>query len=36
MLRRLFDRYSVDNRTQLARYAARQGWLRSWVPGPAG
>jgi DNA-binding NarL/FixJ family response regulator len=36
MLRRLFDRYAVDNRTQLARYAARQGWLHSWVPGPAG
>jgi DNA-binding NarL/FixJ family response regulator len=36
MLRRLFDRYAVDNRTQLARYAARQGWLQSWVPGPAG
>ena len=32
MLRRLFDRYAVGNRTQLARYAARQGWLTSWQP----
>jgi DNA-binding NarL/FixJ family response regulator len=35
MLRRLFDRYAVDNRTQLARYAARQGWVQSWAPAPA-
>jgi two-component system response regulator DesR len=28
-IRRLFDRYSVENRTQLARYALRQGWLTS-------
>jgi two-component system NarL family response regulator len=35
MLRRLFDRYAVDNRTQLVRYAARQGWLESWMPGQA-
>ena len=27
MIRRLFDRYGVDNRTQLARFAMRQGWL---------
>jgi DNA-binding NarL/FixJ family response regulator len=26
-IRRLFDRYGVDNRTQLARLAMRQGWL---------
>jgi two-component system NarL family response regulator len=26
-LRRLFERYSCDNRTQLARLAMRQGWL---------
>ena len=29
MIRRLFDRYGVDNRTQLARFAMRQGWLTS-------
>lgn|SRR5690242_5330519 len=28
MLRRLFDRYGTQNRTQLARYADREGWLR--------
>ena len=28
-IRRLFDRYSVENRTQLARLAMRQGWLTS-------
>ena len=28
MLRRLFDRYATQNRTQLARYAEREGWLR--------
>ena len=27
MLRRLFDRYSVENRTQLARLARQEGWL---------
>ncbi|HEX5826845.1 MAG TPA: response regulator transcription factor [Candidatus Limnocylindrales bacterium] len=27
MLRRLFDRYGVENRTQLARHAEHQGWL---------
>jgi DNA-binding NarL/FixJ family response regulator len=27
MIRRMFDRYGVDNRTQLARFAMRQGWL---------
>ena len=27
MLRRLFDRYGVENRTQLAWYALAQGWL---------
>ena len=27
MLRRLFDRYAVENRTQLAWYALAQGWL---------
>jgi DNA-binding NarL/FixJ family response regulator len=27
MLRRLFDRYRVENRTQLAWYALSQGWL---------
>jgi NarL family two-component system response regulator LiaR len=27
MLRRLFDRYGVENRTQLAWYAMAQGWL---------
>jgi DNA-binding NarL/FixJ family response regulator len=27
MLRRLFDRYGVENRTQLAWFATRQGWL---------
>ena len=26
-LRRLFERYGCDNRTQLARLAMRQGWL---------
>jgi DNA-binding NarL/FixJ family response regulator len=31
MLRRLFDRYDVDNRTQLARFAVTQGWVGSWV-----
>jgi DNA-binding NarL/FixJ family response regulator len=31
MIRRLFDRYGVDNRTQLARFAMRQGWLTSAV-----
>ena len=35
MLRRLFDRYDVDNRTQLARFAAHQGWVSSWVPSPS-
>jgi DNA-binding NarL/FixJ family response regulator len=29
MFRRLFDRYGVENRTQLARLAMRQGWLTS-------
>ena len=27
VLRRLFDRYSVSNRTALARLAEREGWL---------
>jgi DNA-binding NarL/FixJ family response regulator len=27
MLRRLFDRYGVENRTELAWYALAQGWL---------
>jgi DNA-binding NarL/FixJ family response regulator len=27
MLRRLFDRYGVENRTQLAWYSLAQGWL---------
>ena len=26
-IRRMFDRYGCDNRTQLARFAMRQGWL---------
>jgi DNA-binding NarL/FixJ family response regulator len=29
MLRRLFDRYGVENRTQLARLARQEGWLTS-------
>jgi DNA-binding NarL/FixJ family response regulator len=29
MLRRLFDRYGVENRTELAWYALAQGWLTS-------
>ncbi len=29
MIRRLFERYSVTNRTELARLANRQGWLTS-------
>jgi len=29
MLRRLFDRYNVENRTQLARLARQEGWLTS-------
>ena len=29
MLHRLFDRYAMENRTQLARLAMRQGWLTS-------
>ena len=32
MLRRLFDRYVVENRTQLARFAMRQGWLTADPP----
>lgn len=32
MLHRLFDRYAVENRTQLARLAMRQGWLTSEDP----
>jgi DNA-binding NarL/FixJ family response regulator len=32
MIRRLFDRYGLDNRTQLARYAMRQGWLTADGP----
>ena len=39
MLRRLFDRYGVENRTQLAWYALAQGWLTGApitpVEGPA-
>ena len=35
MLRRLFDRYDVENRTQLARFAAHQGWVSAWVPTPS-
>jgi DNA-binding CsgD family transcriptional regulator len=31
VLRRLFDRYSVPNRTALARLADDEGWL----PGPS-
>jgi len=33
MLRRLYDRYGTANRTQLARFAMRQGWLTSELPG---
>lgn len=29
MLRRLFARYGIDNRTQLVRLASEQGWLAS-------
>ena len=29
MIRRLFERYGVSNRTELARLANRQGWLTS-------
>lgn len=29
MIRRLFERYAVSNRTELARLANRQGWLTS-------
>lgn len=35
MIRRLFDRYGVENRTQLARFAMRQGWLASERAAPA-
>jgi DNA-binding NarL/FixJ family response regulator len=31
MLRRLFDRYAVENRTQLARLAREEGWLTAAV-----
>ena len=33
MLRRLYDRYGTANRTQLARFAMRQGWLTNELPG---
>jgi DNA-binding NarL/FixJ family response regulator len=33
MLRRLYDRYGTANRTQLARFAIRQGWLTHELPG---
>jgi DNA-binding NarL/FixJ family response regulator len=36
MLRRLFDRYGTDNRTQLARYASQQGWLTGGLGDDAG
>jgi DNA-binding NarL/FixJ family response regulator len=36
MIRRLFDRYGLDNRTQLARYAIGQGWLTSDPPPSSG
>lgn len=32
MLRRLYDRYGTANRTQLARFAMRQGWLTNDLP----
>ena len=32
-LRRMFDRYGLDNRTQLARLADVQGWLGPGTPG---
>ena len=32
MLRRLYDRYGTANRTQLARFAMRQGWLTNQLP----
>jgi DNA-binding NarL/FixJ family response regulator len=32
MLRRLYDRYGTANRTQLARFAMRQGWLTNELP----
>ena len=32
MLRRLYDRYGTANRTQLARFAMRQGWLTNEAP----
>ncbi len=35
MLRRLFDRYGVENRTQLAWYALAQGWLTGSPIAPA-
>ena len=34
-LRRMFDRYGLDNRTQLARLADVQGWLGPRAPGGA-
>jgi DNA-binding NarL/FixJ family response regulator len=32
MLRRLYDRYGTANRTQLVRFAMRQGWLTNEPP----
>ena len=32
MLRRLYDRYGTMNRTQLVRFAMRQGWLTNEPP----
>ena len=34
VLRRLFDRYSVRNRTAMARLAGSEGWLLDLVPQP--
>jgi DNA-binding NarL/FixJ family response regulator len=34
-IRRLFDRYGVENRTQLARLTLEQGWLASEEAGPS-
>ena len=35
MFRRMFDRYRLDNRTQLAQLATREGWVAPGPPGPA-
>ncbi len=32
LLRRLFDRYGVMNRTELVVLAIREGWIESGLP----